>query len=43
MAIKVSLGELTLNFEEPFSEAISGIIAEHLVPPLKSWLWLVRM
>ena len=24
MAIKVSLGKLTLNFEEPFAEAIGG-------------------
>jgi hypothetical protein len=29
MAIKVSLGKLTLNFEEPFSEAIGGQLREN--------------
>ena len=29
MAIKVSLGKLTLNFEEPFAEAIGGQLREN--------------
>jgi PIN domain nuclease of toxin-antitoxin system len=34
MAIKVSLGKLTLNFEEPFSEAIGGQLRENGVTVL---------